>query len=601
MPALTSDVLPQPGSIRSALPVRGVAGWLLPWRRLQRLYGKIMMQDESELIFRRILQAMAADYVVEASGLERIPKTGPLVVIANHPFGILDGAIAGDLLARVRDDVKVVTNRLLAGVPGMAERSVFVDPFGTNESAYASLRGLKESISWLKAGGAIVIFPAGEVSHLRLNHPAVTDPAWSHTAARLIRMTKANAMPLFFAGSNSAAFHALGLVHGRLRTLRLMHEFVNEAGKQVQVRVGTSIAPEVTAGLGSDEDATAYLHWRTYLLKEGEKQPKRWPCIGRRAIQPIPDALPEGAMREEVEALGPDACLAQNGEFSTFLANADQIPCVLREIGRLREVTFRAVGEGTGTAYDLDEYDAHYRHLFIWRHASREIVGGYRFAETAAVLPARGVGGLYTSSLFRYDEAFFERLGGALELGRSFVRPEYQRMYAPLLLLWKGIAGYVALHPQAPVLFGAVSISNAYNRASRELLVKFFERHKEKQPLAGLVVPRTPFRSGRFRGRELDDVLPLLRDVEDLNGPLADIERDGKSVPILLRQYLKLGGVVLAFNVDRNFSDVLDGLVFVDLRRTKASALARYMGAAEAAGFLGRFRTAGATADLVPA
>jgi putative hemolysin len=570
------------------LPVHGVAAWLLPWRRLQRVYGKIMMQDEAELIFRRILRAMAADYAVEESALQHIPRTGPLVVIANHPFGILDGAIAGDLLARVRPDVKVVTNRLLAGVPGMAERSVFVDPFGTHESAYASLRGLKESISWLKSGGAIVIFPAGEVSHLRLDHPAVTDPAWTHTAARLIRMTKANTVPLFFAGSNSAAFHALGLVHGRLRTLRLMHEFVNAAGKMVQLRVGTAIAPEAMADMGSDGDATAYLRWRTYLLGESEKHPLRWPCIRRRS-RPIPEALPANTMREEVEALGPDACLAQNGEFSTFLADAHQIPSVLKEIGRLREVTFRAVGEGTGAAYDLDSYDAHYRHLFIWRPETKEIVGGYRFAETAKVLPARGIKGLYTSSLFRYDEKFFDQLGGALELGRSFVRPEYQRMYAPLLMLWKGIARYVALHPQAPVLFGAVSISNAYNRASRELLVKFFEKHKEKQPLAGLVVPRTPFRAGRFRGRALDDVLPLLRDVEDLNAPLADIERDGKTVPILLKQYLKMGGVVLAFNVDRDFSDALDGLVFVDMRRTKASALARYMGTTEAAEFLQRY------------
>jgi putative hemolysin len=565
------------------------------------VYGNIMMQDESALIFGRILRAMAADYVVEEDALARIPRTGPLVVIANHPFGILDGAVAGDLLARVRSDVKVVTNRLLAGVPGMAERSVFVDPFGTNESAYASLRGLKESISWLRAGGALVIFPAGEVSHLRLNHPAVADPAWSNTAARLIRMTKASAVPLFFAGSNSATFHALGLVHGRLRTLRLMHEFVNATGKRVQVRVGSSISHEVTAGLRTDEAATAYLRWRTYLLGEGEKQPKRWPCIGRRAIQPIPEALSENAMRDEVEALGPEACLAQNGEFSTLIAGAEQIPSVLKEIGRLREITFRAVGEGTGTACDLDQYDAHYRHLFVWRPASREVVGGYRFAETATVLPARGVSGLYTSSLFRYDAQFFHRLGGALELGRSFVRPEYQRMYAPLLMLWKGIARYVALHPQSPVLFGAVSISNAYNRASRELLVKFFERHKEKQPLAGLVVPRTPFRTGRFRGRELDEVLPLLRDVEDLNAPLADIERDGKTVPILLKQYLKMGGVVLAFNVDKGFADVLDGLVFVDLRRTKAAALARYMGTAEAAEFLGRFGVSEAAGETVPA
>ena len=259
------------------------------------------------------------------------------------------------------------------------------------------------------------------------------------------------------------------------------------------------------------------------------------------------------------------------------------MPLLLQEVGRLRELTFRKAGEGTGKSRDLDSFDDYYSHILLWHKTKRELVGAYRAGNTAEILAEHGISGLYTSTLFRYDERVFQKLGPALELGRSFVRPEYQRQYAPLLLLWKGIARLVARQPEIPVLFGAVSISNDYNEASREMIYRFFEARMQEDELAGLIEPRRPFRPGLLRRWDCRGMLHALRDLDELSQPINDVESDGKGLPILLRQYAKVGGKLLGFNVDRKFSNVLDGLVVVDLRQTEPAVLERYMGREAAA------------------
>jgi putative hemolysin len=285
---------------------------------------------------------------------------------------------------------------------------------------------------------------------------------------------------------------------------------------------------------------------------------------------------------EETSRLNP---VCENEEFAVYLAGADAIPNALHEIGRLRELTFRGTGEGTGDALDLDRFDPHYLHLFPWSKVAREVAGAYRLGPTAELLPRFGVQGLYSSTLFRFDPQLFERMGPALEMGRSFVRPEYQKQYAPLLLLWKGITRYVAAHPECAVLFGAVSISNDYNPVSRSLLVGYLETKKECG-LARLIKPRRSYRPN-YRPKSgskptadwhARDVTHFSQDVEDLSAPIADLERDGKGVPILIKQYIKAGGRVLGFNVDPRFSNVLDVLMMADLRHAPQPILERYMG-----------------------
>lgn len=249
----------------------------------------------------------------------------------------------------------------------------------------------------------------------------------------------------------------------------------------------------------------------------------------------------------------------------------------MREVGRLREATFRKTGEGTGKSLDLDHFDDYYWHLVLWHKSECKVLGAYRAGNTAEILAKHGISGLYTSTLFRYDERIFRKLGPALELGRSFVRPEYQRQYAPLLLLWKGIARLIAMRPEIPVLFGAVSISNDYNKTSREIIYRFFEARMQDE-LAGLVEPRSPFRPPLLRRWDYRSMCQALRDLDELAQPITDVEADGKGLPILLRQYAKVGGKLVGFNVDRKFSNVLDGLMVVDLRQTDPAVLERYMG-----------------------
>jgi putative hemolysin len=261
------------------------------------------------------------------------------------------------------------------------------------------------------------------------------------------------------------------------------------------------------------------------------------------------------------------------------VASAAQIPCLLREIGRLRELSFRAVGEGTGRGLDLDRFDATYLHLFVWNRSNQEVVGAYRLGQTDGILDRRGLGGLYTSTLFRYDEALFEAMGPALEMGRSFVREEYQRSFSGLMLLWQGIGRFVIRQPRYATLFGPVSISASYRSASQQLMAAFLRSNTCHHGWSRWVRPRHPY---RVRGRAVDEPL----NVAELSTLVGDIEEDSKGVPILLRQYLRLGGRALGLNVDPDFSNVLDVLVLVDLRRTETRVLNRYMGGDGAAEFL---------------
>jgi putative hemolysin len=344
------------------------------------------------------------------------------------------------------------------------------------------------------------------------------------------------------------------------------------------------------ASIADDREAIEYLRWRTYLLARRSRTEKSWPAavhskIAEKVQKPVADAEPVDMLGQELDSLPADRCLAEAGDLAVYLAKANEAPRMLRELGRLREVTFRRVGEGTGKSRDLDRFDRYYWHVLLWNGNKRELVGAYRAGNTAEIVLERGVDGLYTSTLFRYDARIFERLGPALELGRSFVRPEYQRQYAPLLLLWKGIARLLATHAGTPVLFGAVSISNDYSEASREMIYRFFESRMQEDELAGLLEPRRPFRPAGLRRWDCRAMCHALHDLEELSQPIIDVEADGKGLPILLRQYARIGGKLLGFNVDRKFSNVLDGLVVVDLRKTEPAVLERYMGKEAAARF----------------
>jgi putative hemolysin len=523
-----------------------------------------------------MLDRLGIDLRVVESEWAKIPAKGPVVVVANHPFGILEGAAIMSRLPGVRQDVRVLANSVLTTVPEVADFFIPVDVFRGREAVQANQRGLRQSLEWLKKGGVLVVFPAGEVSHLQWNKFSITDPEWSTMIARLIRRTNATAVPMYVKGSNSALFQILGLLHPKVRTALLPHEYLNKQNSRVEIRVGSPVPPARVAASASDEVLTRYLRWRTYLLEHRQG-----------ATAPVPAPLDSSArraalsIRQEVESLPSARCLVAQGDTRVYIATAQELRYTLDEIGELREITFRAAGEGTGKSKDLDEYDQHYLHLFSWDAKRGEVIGAYRLGQTDEILRRCGIRGLYTSTLFQYTKDFLLEIHPALEMGRSFIRAEYQRSFSALLLLWKGIGHFIVEHPRYRVLFGPVSISNDYNPLSRKFLVDYLEQNLRDERLSRMVKPRKPFR--RFLAPTGAD---WHIDLEELSSIIGDLEEDGKGVPVLLRQYLKLGGRLLSFNVDPKFSRCLDGLIVVDLARTDRAMLNRYMGVEGADSFL---------------
>ncbi len=583
LPAALENLLPQ-GKLA---PVGVALRQIMMLDRLNSIYEEILAVPDDRPFFDKLLSALNVHPQVAASDWEHIPKTGPVVVVANHPFGFIEGAILSSLLAKLRPDVKIMANSLLSLFPAINSNFIYVNPFGTDEAKRENLQGLRESIAHLRNGGMLVVFPAGEVAHVNLRERKITDPKWSETIARIIRMSKANVLPVYFSGANSPLFQVLGLLHARLRTAMLPHEFFNKQDRHIEIRIGSAIPYGKLETIGGDAEVIEHLRRRTYVLRHRRRPVRRLfrkpqiPARQEPVVAPVEPAL----MQAEVDRLPGERCLETMGENRVYYAISHEIPSVLREIGRLREVTFREAGEGTGKPIDIDAYDAYYLQLFIWNRETREIVGAYRLGATDVISSRFGSKGLYTNTLFAYRPEFLKKVGTAVELGRSFVRAEYQKSYTPLLLLWKGIGNFIARNPQYKTLFGPVSISNDYLPVSRQLMVTYFRQQEDASEWKPFLRARSPFRRSPLRDSEQPHGMREW-DIEDLSAVVADIETDQKGIPILLRQYLKLGGRLLEFNVDKQFSDALDGLILVDLTKTDPKMLQRYLGKEGANRFL---------------
>jgi len=545
---------------------------------LNSLYTEVNDTKQDKSFAEQALKTLGVKFTIDGQPVSRIPKKGPLVAVCNHPFGVLEGLILANILKEVRSDIKIMANFMLGMVPEMDDMIIEVDPFGKAESAKKNIAGLKKSMRWLKDGGMLIIFPAGEVSSLKVGKRMVADPKWTPMIGRIIRKTKANVLPVFFEGRNSGLFQTLGLIHPRLRTMLIPHENLRQAEKQnIRVAFGSVVPNEKLNIYHNDEEIVDYLRFRTYLLRKNKPRFKFKYKGNKRKLDPIANSRDKHILASEVAALPDEAILIKSGDFTVFQSGAFTIPRLLREVGIQREHTFRLVGEGTGRAMDIDEFDDTYRHLVLWNHKEREVAGAYRFGLTDEILERQGPDGLYTSTLFEYDSALLKKMGPALEMGRSFITPKYQKSYQPLLLLWKGVAEFIAQNPRYTTLFGCVSISGEYSGVSRELIVNFMERHCALPELAAMASPKRPPRPKRLK--QVDFSLPknAFSDPDDVAALVSDVE-GGPSIPVLLRQYLKLGGKIIGFNVDPDFGNCLDGLILVDLMQTDPKVLSRFMG-----------------------
>lgn len=581
--------------LEGALRLTGIAGIDRGLESLlERVSGLRRLQDRYERepnglaereFIDRVLQILRIRIQLPEHELQNIPRTGPLVIVANHPFGGIEGVILAKLITGLRPDTKIMANRLLQRIPELRERFLAVDPFGGSRAVRNNHRPLREAANWLREGKCLVVFPAGEVSHPQVTLRRIADPSWSTSVARLIQISRAAVTPVFFHGRNSWLFQIVGFVHPRLRTLLLPRELWNKKGRTISLRIGTPIAHAKLRNMGGREELTRYLRLHTYMLAKStapKTETQRVASGTEVAVATAPDI---GVVGAEVGALPARQCLVESGSNAVYFARSQQIPWLLQEIGRQREITFRATGEGTGKATDIDIYDAYYLHLFVWNREKRELVGAYRLGLSDEIVARYGKKGLYTHSLFKYKTRVLNEIDPAIELGRSFVRQEYQRSYAPLMLLWRGIGAFIVQHPRYRVLFGPVSISREYATASQQLLVDFLRVNSLERPLARHVRPRRPFRHSQPRSWHPSDIHGL-GDIDGLSELIMRLEPDAKGVPILLKQYLKLGGRILGFNVDPAFSDVLDALIRVDLTKADPKVLSRYMDAEGAARFL---------------
>ncbi len=567
----------------------GLAEKFLGLRVLEKTYQAASSGTRGTYQFvHGVLKHLNIRYQVHRENFEAACGKGPAIVVANHPFGGIDAVVMTCILLGMRGDVKILANGLLLRIPELRDLIIRVDVFGGKQSKSRNRAAIREAVDWVKKGGMLMLFPAGEVSHFKLRSRQVSDSEWSPLLGGLVEMTGAPVIPAYFHGQNSRLFQVFGLLHPALRTALLAHELINKQNRTLHVALGTPVESEALRAFGDRAKVVQYLRLRSYSLKDlcsNDTNVLRVVKSFQNPRSPLVDSPDTRLLIDEIERLPKDCCLVEHNAMAVYCFKAGQAPWMLQEIGRLRELTFRASGEGTGRSSDIDLYDAYYRHLVIWDHDKHEVVGAYRLGLTDEVLRRSGKRRLYTQTLFKYKRPLLNVLNPGIELGRSFIREEYRRDYAPLLLLWKAIGQFVARHPSYRRLFGPVSISNEYQTVSQQLLVDFLRLNRFDGQLARYVKPRRPFNYNNpvtwWGGNHEKS-----NDIGAVSDLIAEIEADSKGVPILIKHYLKLGGRFLGFNVDDRFSNVLDGLILVDLARTDMRLLTKYMGAENAQSFI---------------
>jgi putative hemolysin len=578
-----NDRLSNPAAKAAWRLVGGRVESILGLREVEQIYNSLDA-DNAVDFFAAGLKALDVSWSVPQAALDALPSGGPLLIAANHPFGAVEGLVLGELIGRVRPDFKLLGNYLLHSFPELKETVIPVDPFGAPEAVRSNVRGMAEAARWLRGGHALGVFPSGEVAHLDFKRGKITDPVWSAHIAALVRRARATVVPVFFPGHNSVTFNLMGLLHPRMRTMLLLRELLATRGKLLEPVIGKPIQFGKLENIIDDRELTEYIRGCTYLLGTSRRKPvHRFQALAQKVqkpkpVPPVADAVPGERIEHELKALPESRMLAGEKGFEIWLAKADEVPATIRELGRLREITFRAVGEGTGRELDLDEFDNYYLHLLLWDSRERCLAGAYRLGPVDGIVERMGVAGLYTNTLFRYRAELLEKLHDSVELGRSFIRQEYQRNPSCLMLLWKGIGSYLAANPRYRCVFGPVSISGEYHQLSRQLIVSHLREKCLEPGLTRLVRPRKPYRMFPFGPREYGRIASRLTDIEEVGLMVSAIESDGKGVPVLLRHYLRLNATILSFNVDKEFSGVLDGLIFVDLTRTDRKYLTRFMG-----------------------
>jgi putative hemolysin len=538
---------------------------LLRINKLNKLYEEISHLKGMDFID-ALIDRLQLDYEVSEDELAQIPKEGAFITVSNHPFGGIDGMLLVKILSKVRPDIRVMSNFVLNKIEPVSEYMLPVNPFERRKGAASSLVGVKMALEQLQQGRVLGIFPAGEVSSYNEDNYGISDREWQYPAMKMIKKARVPVVPVYFQGSNSRLFHILGLIHPTLRTVRLPAEVFNKKHKKIRIRIGNPVSVKEQDGFSDISTFGRYLRAKTYALGSVLEVTKFFRPrlnLGSR-VEEVAEKVPEGLIMDEIEKIREEYTLFSSDQFDVFCTPSIEIPQIMNELGRLREITFREVGEGTNRSMDLDEYDLYYNQLFVWDNQHNKIVGAYRVGKGKEILNRYGVKGFYLQSLFRMNRRFQPTLRQSLELGRSFIIKEYQRRPMPLFLLWKGILYFLLKHSEYRYLIGPVSISNNFSQFSRGLIMQYIREHHFDKKLSRYVRPRTRY---NVPGFNVDEEI-LLANTDDLNKFdrfIKEVEPNDYTMPILLKRYLKLNGKIIGFNLDPKFNDALDGLLVLDL------------------------------------
>lgn len=515
----------------------------------------------------------------DLEGLENIPKEGPCIIVSNHPHGMSDGIMFGDIAMRAREDVRIVVNEFLHCVRGMRPYQITVDVYGGEAAKRANMNGMREILRWLKGGHCLLVFPSGSAATWSWKDGRVIDDPWQTNIATIVRKTGATVVPMHFSGHNGLFFQTISVLAKGIRSNFLAREIIRDGKTRHKVRIGKPISPATLGLLETDEALSDFMRLNSMMLRYPSTVDATAAATDTR--EEIEKSAPAEVLQAEIDAL-PEECLyVQNthSHLNVYAAEASQIPQLLREIGIQREHTFRAVGEGTGKSLDLDEYDPHYVHLVMWHTEQRRLVGAYRIGRTDHILKSKaGVKGIYNAAFFKFSKKLQQVLSHGIEMGRAFICPDFQRHPASLDTLWMGIGHYLARHREYRYMYGTVSISGEYTPASRSLILDYLQCHEMNPELAKEVKAYYPPKKLGLNSEDKRLLPAGLPDIRLLNNTVCALEKDGKGIPVLLRQYLRLGGKMISFGIDEGFGGTLDCLVVVDMVNAPQRVLHRYCG-----------------------
>jgi putative hemolysin len=510
-----------------------------------------------------VLDYFDFDYTVSSSDLQNIPTSGKVVIIANHPLGGLDALCLLRLISQVRKDVKIVANDFLAGFESLNSLLIPIDNYKLRQSK----NDIKKIYEALNNEEAIILFPAGEVS--RATPKGIKDPAWNKGFLNFAQNSNAPILPIFLDAKNSKTFYTISIINKTFSTLLLSHEMFNKKSKRIAIKVGQIIPNENITPKGIDKKFLLNLYRKhLYSLKKGKKSFFETQSAIAHPVSRI-DLLNE---------LKRSRIIGQTSDGKKiFLYDYVEDSIVLKELGRLRELSFRKVGEGVNKKRDTDKYDIYYQHIILWDENDLEIVGSYRIGNSDFIFKNIGVKGFYSNNLFKYNEEFTPYLKNSIELGRSFVQPKYWGTRA-LDYLWFGIGAYLKSNPNIKYMFGPVSMSASFPTVAKDMMIFYYSHYFKEE--VNLVEGKTPYQYSNNISeiKELFDLEDKKKDFKFLKSALSNI---GVTVPTLYKQYSEItedGGIkFLSFNIDKNFGDCIDGFILVEVDKIKESAKKRYI------------------------